>query len=244
MELEVTNKHTGLNRLELLRKLQSIDNKIQELNRKKETILKRIENKEAQIEDAKALLEKRLEEAKNFQKKIDSKYLDLQCIEDQIKKFRSQLLQIKNNKEYSALLSEIGGKEADKSLLEDEILNMMSELEGMNAAEKELKQGIERLERELAELKLEVEGELAAIDRDIKDTQAQWKEIAQQVDEKSFAQYRRLIEKDGLAVVEVSGEACGGCFMHITPQTLNQLLSRQELIFCQNCGKILYLQEG
>ncbi|MFQ5863114.1 MAG: zinc ribbon domain-containing protein [Candidatus Brocadiales bacterium] len=241
MALEVTNKDSGLDGLELLKKLQSIDNKIQELDKQKKTKLKHLEKEKSQLEDTKALLAEKHEESTNFQKEIDSKYLDLKCIEEEIKKFRSQLFQIKNNREYSALLSEIGGKEADKSVMEDKILSMMSELEGISSKEEDLAKEVEKQEKELAELQVTVEGELAAIDRDIEATQALWRETAQQVNKSSLDQYKRLIEKDGQAVVEVSGEACGGCFMHITPQTLNLLLRRQELILCQNCGKILYL---
>lgn len=244
MALEVTNKDSTLDRLELLKKLQSIDNKIGELDKQKKTIQGQIEEKKGQIEGTKTLLAERHQESKNFQKEIDRKSLDLKCIEDEIKKLRGQLFQIRNNREYSALLSEIGGKEADKSVMEDEILTMMSELEEMNSKEKDLGEEIKRQEKELTELKVAVEGELAAMDKDIEETQAQWEETAQKIDKKALDQYKRLMGKDGQAVVEVSGEACGGCFMQITPQTLNLLLRGEELILCQNCGKILYLLEG
>ncbi len=244
MALEVTNKESRLHRLELLKKLQSIDNKTHKLDKHKKTILSHIEKKNAQIEEATTLLTTKHEDSTGFQKGIDRKHLDLKCIEEQIGKSREKLLQIKNNKEYSAFLSEIGGREADKSLLEDEILSMMSELEGMTAEEKDLAKEEERQKKELAELRVMAEGELAVIDKNIEETRAEWGETAQQVDKEALDQYKRLIQKDGQAVVEVSAQACGGCFMQITPQTLNLLLRKQEIILCQNCDKILYLQEG
>lgn len=244
MALEVTNNESKLDRLETLKRLQSIDNKIQELNGQKRALLRRIEEKDAQLGEVKARRADKHAEFTNFQKEIDRKNLDLKCIEDETQKSRAKLLQIKSNKEYSALLSEIGGREADKSLLEDKILSLMLESEGLAAEEKELAKDEEKQKKELAELKAEVEGKLAVIDKDIKETQDVWEETARQVDKESLAQYRRLIEKDGQAVVEVSGHTCGGCYMQITPQTLNLLLRKQELILCMNCGKILYLQEG
>lgn len=244
MALEVTNKESKLDRLEILKRLQSIDNKTHELNKQKKTLLSRVEKKNNQIEEAKARLASRHEKSISSQKEIDKKNLDLKCIEEEIQKSRVKLLQIKNNKEYSALLSEIGGKEADKSLLEDQILSMMSDLERLTAEEKDSAKEEEKQEKELVELKAAADGELAVIDKNIEETQAEWEGIARQVDKESLVQYKRLIEKDGQAVVEVSGHTCGGCYMQITPQTLNLLLRKQELILCKNCGKILYLQEG
>ncbi|MEK7369236.1 MAG: C4-type zinc ribbon domain-containing protein [Planctomycetota bacterium] len=244
MALEVTNKESKLDRLETLKKLQSIDNKTHELNKQKKALLSRVEEKNNQIEEAKARLASRHEKSVNSQKEIDMKNLDLKCIEEGIQKSRVKLLQIKNNKEYSAFLSEIGGKEADKSLLEDQILSMMSDLERLTAEEKDSAKEEEKQKKELAELKAAVDGELAVIDKNIEGTQTEWEGTARQVDKESLVQYKRLIEKDGQAVVEVSGHTCGGCYMQITPQTLNLLLRKQELILCKNCGKILYLQEG
>lgn len=244
MALEVTDKESKLDRLETLKKLQYIDHKIHELNKQKKTILSRIDKRNGEIEEAKIHLANKRLESVNFQKEIDKKNLDLKCIEEEIQKSRVKLLQIKNNKEYSALLSEIGGREADKSLLEDKILSMMSELEDLIAEEENLIKEEEKQNKELAELKTAVEAELTVIDKNIEGTQAEWEETAQQVDKESLAQYKRLIEKDGQAVVEVVGQTCRGCYMQITPQTLNLLLRKQELILCKNCGKILYLQEG
>lgn len=244
MALEVTNKESGLDRLELLKRLQSIDNKIQELSKRKGIIQNRINESKAEIEGAKALLEEKHTESTNSQKEIDKKSLDLKCVEEEIQKSREKLLKINNNKEYSAVLSEIGGREADKSLLEDKILSMMADMENVTAGEKDQKREKETLEKEHDELKVAVESEIAVLDKNIEETKASWQEIAQQIDKESLELYKRLVEKDGEAVVEVSGQACGGCFMQLTPQTYNLVHRKQELIPCLNCGKILCLPEG
>ena len=243
MVLEVTNKDSSVNRLELLKKLQSIDDRFHEFSKQKRTIESRIDANEAQIADATALLANKHKELQNFQKDIDKKHLDLKCVEEGILKSRERLLQIKSNKEYSAHLSEIGGKEADKSLLEDETLSMMAELEGVAAVEKDLKAEEERQKKELLEIKADVENELAVLEKNIEATRSEWEEAARQVDEKALLQYKRLIEKDGQAVVEVAAQICGGCCMQITAQTLNLLLRKQEIILCQNCEKILYIAD-
>lgn len=241
MALEVTNKDSGVNRLELLKKLQSIDDKSHDFSRQKKAIESRIDAKEARIADATARLADKHEELLDFQKNIDRKHLDLKCVEEGILKSRERLLQIKSNREYSAHLSEIGGKEADKGLLEDEILSMMTEFENITAAEQELKAEAEREKKELVEIKAEVENELSLLGKNIAETRSEWEEAARQVDKSALLQYKRLLGKDGQAVVEVVAQTCGGCCMQITAQTLNLLLRREDIILCQNCEKILYI---
>ncbi len=241
MALEATNKGILADRIEILKHLQSIDNRLIELKRKKETLQDTLEKKRAQAQQEKeSLLEKR-KESKSLQKDIDSKSLDHKCMEEEIKKLRGRLFQIKNNKEYQAVLSEIGSKEADKSVLEDEILSMMSRLEGLHAEEKEISKRIQEKEKELAVYSHSVEAELAALEKETQEAQKLRRENTELLDKEALIQYQRLIEKDGLAVVEVAGEVCGGCNMSLTPQTINLLFRQQELILCKNCGRILCL---
>ena len=243
MELEATNKATLTNRMEVLKHLQSIDNRLIEFTRKRNTLLTTLEERRTETQDGRGLLAQRQKESKDFQKEVDGKELEHKCLEDEIKKLRGKLFQIKNNKEYTALLSGVGSKEADKSVLEDEILSMLSRLEGLRAEEKELEKKIQEEEKELSAYAGSVETELEALEKESQGYQKQWKENADLLDKEALKQYQRLIEKDGLAVVEVHGEDCGGCNMRLTPQTINLLLRHQELTFCKNCGKILYLPE-
>lgn len=244
MALEVTNKGILADRIGVLKHLQSVDTKLIELTRKKETLRDALEKKQAEAHQAKELLLEEQKESKNFQKQIDSKELDLKCLEEEIKKLRGNLFQIKNNKEYTALLSEIGSREADKSVLEDEILSMLSRQEELCAEEKKLDKRIQEQEKELTAYSRSVEAELEALEKGTQEAQKQWKENAELLDAEALTQYRRLIEKDGLAVVELDGENCSGCNMSLTPQTINLLFHRQELTFCMNCGRILCLPEA
>ncbi|HHT9119767.1 MAG TPA: zinc ribbon domain-containing protein [Candidatus Hypogeohydataceae bacterium YC41] len=241
MALEVTNKGTLADKIGVLRHLQSVDSRLIELTRKKENLREALEKKKAQLHQTKGLLSQRQKEAKDFQKLIDSKELDLKCLEEEIKKTRGRLFQIKNNKEYSALLSEIGSKEADKSVLEDETLSMMSKFEGLHAEEKQLAQKVQEEEKDLTVYASSVETELKSLEKDIQAAKKQWEESAELLNKEALALYRRLIEKDGLAVVDVNGDVCGGCNMSLTPQTINLLLRRQEVILCKSCGRILCL---
>src|SRR3989337_626982 len=136
-------------RIEVLRRLQSIDTKLKRLEGDKLYRNYDVQKKQNQIQQKKAELSKISEETKILQRNINSKELDLKSIETEINKFRQQMNQVKTNKEYSALKSEIGGKEADKSVLEDEILRMMTTYEEMQQRHKSFEKVIAQEESQL-----------------------------------------------------------------------------------------------
>ena len=87
--------------------------------------------------------------------------------EDEISKYNSQLNSIKTNKEYTALVSEIGSKKADMSILEDEILSMMSKLEAANQGYEKAKENLKSEDESLKDLIKSVDTELRESDIEI-----------------------------------------------------------------------------
>lgn len=146
-------------RLETLRRLQSIDTQLRRLEGDKLYRGYDVQKKLALIQQKKAELTKLNEEAKTFQKNVGMKELDLKSMETEIAKLRLQMNQVKTNKEYSAIQAEIGGKEANKSVLEDEILGMITKYEEMNQRCKAFEKTIEHENLQLKELQKHVEAE-------------------------------------------------------------------------------------
>lgn len=230
--------------IEALKRLQSLRNKINELEEYKERRKKDVQKKEAHIEEIRTLSEKKHKEKLSVQKEIDRKELDLKTDEGEISKYNAQLNSIKTNKEYTALCSEIGSKKADMSILEDVILNTMSRLETVNKEYSELTENLKREEESLKELIKSVDADVRETDIEIEKVQNDQKKYIDALDEDILSHYNRLSNiKGGKAVVAVIGNVCGGCFMNITAQTLNLLMGGKELVFCQSCSRILYLEE-
>lgn len=229
-------------RITVLRKLQSIDTKLRRLEGDKLYRSYDVQKKQNQIHQKKEKLTKLGEETKAAQKNINMRELDLKSKEAEINKLRIQQNQVKTNKEYGAIKSEIAGKEADKSIIEEEILRFMDAHEEMNQRHKSFQKEIEIEESQLKELQKHVETDLKTIDAEIGDLKKKRAEYASLIDQEALQHYNRLVShKDAMAVVNVVNKVCQGCFMSITPQTLNQLLSNRELTFCHSCGRILYL---
>lgn len=232
-------------RIEVLRRLQSIDTKIKRLEGDKLYRSHDIQKKQHQIQQKKTELSKTSEEIKTFHRNINSKELDLKSKEAEIGKLRQQMNLVKTNKEYSALKTEIGGKEADKSVLEDEVLRMMTTYEEMQQRYKSFEKAISQEESQLMEVQKQVDTDIQAMESEIAVLREKRVNYADKVEHNALQQYNRLVShKDAIAIVSVVNQVCQGCFMSVTAQTLNQLMSGRDLTFCHSCGRILYLEDG
>ena len=68
--------------------------------------------------------------------------------------------------------------------------------------------------------------------------------LAAKIDKIALAKYDRIIKsKDGLAVVPVLGESCQGCFRIMPPQVIHEIRMKKDLVTCENCARIIYLEE-
>lgn len=232
-------------RIEVLRRLQSIDTKLRRLEGDKLYREYDIQKKLTLVQQKKTELAKLNEETKNYQKDVGIKELDLKSMETEIAKLRLQMNQVKTNKEYSAIKAEIGGKEANKSVLEDEILGMMTKYEEMNQRFRSFEKTIEHENAQLKELQKHVESDLTTIDAGIQELRKMRNKYETLLDSDALQHYNRLVShKDAVAVVPVINKVCQGCFMSVTAQTLNQLLSGKDITFCNSCGRILYLNNS
>ncbi len=234
-----------IEKLNVLIRLQSLKNKINELESAQKHRKQDIQKKNIQIKREKALTEQKHEEKIAAQKEIDRKELDLRTNEGEISKYNSQLNSIKTNKEYTALVSEIGSKKADMSILEDEILSMMSKLEAANQGYEKAKENLKNENESLKDLTERVNTELREADIEIEKVKDEQKKYIDLLDKHSLKQYSRLSNiKGGKAIVPVIGNVCGGCSMTVTRQTLNELMGNKDLVFCRSCSRILYLDEN
>ena len=230
-------------RIEVLRRLQAIDTKLKRMEGDKLYRNNDANKKQRHIQQKKDAFSKLGDEIKSFQKNTGVKEVELKSLEAEINKLRLQMNQVKNNKEYNAIKTEIAGKEADKSVFEEEILRMMTGFEELQQRHKALGKEIEHEESLMKELLAQIGADLKKLDAEIAGQKTKRNEYAAKLDQEALQQYNRLVShKDAVAIVSVVNRVCQGCFMAITSQTLNQLLSEKELTFCHSCGRILYLE--
>ena len=230
--------------LKLLIELQGLDTKIFGLEDALREIPLTIKKLEDEFKENTKSMKELEDKIKMLQVKRKEKELDLESREGAIKKLQTQLYQVKTNKEYAMMQQEIERAKADKSNVEDEIIQLLDVIDIEN---KKLAQDKKMLRAE----ENKMNGEKAKLLADEKEKNAQLavlkdqgKVLSDRVDKDMLSKYKKILKsKSGLAMAAVKGDACQGCFRVMPPQVINEIRMKQELIFCGNCARILYIEE-
>jgi predicted nucleic acid-binding Zn-ribbon protein len=161
-----------------------------------------------------------------------------------LSKLKDQLMSVKTNKEYTAMLHEIQMAEEHIRSEEDKILEIMEEMEtkeqDLDSAEKELKVKSALLEAEIRKSETAVpimEAEMAKL-------QEERLGMELRVESELLARYRRIAEaRKGIALAEARDELCTACHVRIRPQVYADLLRTENIHSCDSCSRILFSRE-
>lgn len=224
--------------------LQELDKQIFGLNQKRTEIPILMEALQKEFEDRKTSYRTMESNLQRMQLKQKEKEGDLSAKEEGIKKSQTQLGILKTNKEYQAKLAEIECLKADKSVIEEEVLRLMDEIETAKKAldgEKKVLAEEEKIynekKRGLAERATDMEASLQV-------QEGKRKIASAGIDKKILKIYEHILHgRVGLALVQVSNNSCEGCHMRVPDQVINEIKMYNHLIICENCSRILYLEE-
>jgi predicted nucleic acid-binding Zn-ribbon protein len=162
-----------------------------------------------------------------------------------LSKLKDQLMSVKTNKEYTAMLHEIQGAEEQIRGEEDKILEVMEQMENM---ELDLKGAEREMLKKNAELKESIrltvesapllEAELARLIDHRKSTESQ-------IGTELLSRYRRIANaRKGVALAEAKDELCSACHVRIRPQMYAELLRTENIHACDSCSRILFSRES
>ena len=221
--------------------LQALDHAIRGLTVEIQSFPVKIAAIEKQLSEHAAKAEadkKRLEENQRSRRKREG---DIAAFREKISKHKAQMLDVKTNEQYKALLHEIDFHEKAIRKIEDEILVEMMESETL---ERDLRQA----QQELAVERSRAEEEVRAVRRlqqqeeeKLKAASEARKEAQQHVNPDLYASYQRIAAfRKGNAVSEVRNGACGVCHVFLRPQAYNDVRTNDKLLHCESCGCILY----
>ena len=228
--------------VKLLVELQELDTHIQKMEGDIESVPVMIKDMEEDFNSKTTNLKKLEDESKSLVLKRKEKEGEMETKEGVVKKYQSQLNQIKTNKEYSALQDEINRAKADGSTIEDDILKLMDAIDAKNKDILKEKEVVKKEEVKLQEEKNRLEAQAVSVKAELEGVKAKRSELAVRVDPKNLSKYERLLKnKDGLAIVPISNEACQGCFRILPSQVVNEIRMKENLVMCDSCARILYI---
>lgn len=224
--------------------LQDIDKKLYDLNKEKEQLPAALSSAQDEYEAKKSKFKTLEETHQKIQIRQKEKELELATKEDGIKKAQGQLGQLKTNKEYHAKLSEIESLKADKSIIEEDILKSMDEIDTLKKdieTEKKLLQGDEKIFNDKKSALL-LRGK--EIDTATEVLNGKRTIYAGSVSKKILESYEHILHgKEGMALAKVKNTSCEGCYMSVPHQVINEIKMHERLITCDICSRILYLEE-
>lgn len=228
--------------IETLIKLQEVDTVILDIHRKIEEFPEIIQQLDKQLSDKEEKVVKLQASIEEQEKIRRSKELDVDTNNERIKKYQGQLLQVKTNKEYSALLAEIKGLKSKNSLTEDDILELMESVERarktLATTQEELKEEKTRIQQE----KQRKETEQVELQKKLQQEQKQRDAFAKSIEGNILKEYSKLLGlRHGVAVTSVGdGGVCTGCHVALTPQMFAEVKTGEYVHRCPTCFRFLY----
>jgi hypothetical protein len=231
--------------LEKLLTLQRLDTSIRTLAHDLQQIPKKTKVIDEKVAAVKTPLDKALEEKALLEKRRNEAEESLKSLEEKERKLKLKMPEIRSNEEYSALLKEMDATKKARESLEEQSLKDMERLE-------ELQKELPALEKKYAEGESKVAAERAALKQEQERLSAQLvqQKKARQELEKAlhpgwFRKYTHIAaQRNGLAVVAARGGICQGCFVSVRPKLIQDLHYGEEVVFCEGCQRILFLDDG
>ncbi len=177
--------------------------------------------------------------------------LDLKTRDAHIEKLRTQQNAVTTTKEYHAFATESKICKADRAKVEEEALALMEEIEKEGAALKEMQTQLEGEKTRLATMQTEIVDKTASIRKEIDALQPQRDAVAATVPQKAIEAFDRLAERfDGEALAAIAKPdrraeeySCTACNLDLVRDVYNRLHTRNEIVFCPSCRRILYIPE-
>ncbi len=228
---------------DVLRTLHRIHQQLSDLQERQARGPKQIKAHSANVARAEQQLEASVKSTRQAQIAADQKQLQLRTCENKITDLKRKLNEASSNREYQALLEQIAADEMAKSVLEDEILEALGNIDELQVTVGEAKQNLAKSKDELKKIELAVEEKAAGLQVEIDRLDAELHQAEAKLPADFRAMYDRVIKAMGSdALAPVEGECCGGCFHKLTPNVYNQLYM-SHAIFCSSCGRLIYLPE-
>ncbi len=228
-------------KLKALYDLQQVISEIDKIRTLRGELPLEVQDLEDEIEGLGTRLQNLDQEAKSLNDAILDKKNEIKEAELLIKKYEAQQSNVRNNREYDSLSKEIEFQKLEIELSEKRIKEFAAELNS--------KKGLVESSKTLFEdRKGDLESKKAELDEIVNETRvdeekliAKTDSIKKNVEERLLTAFERIRTnaRNGLAVVSVNRNACGGCFNKIPPQRQVDIRLRKKVIVCEYCGRIL-----
>jgi predicted nucleic acid-binding Zn-ribbon protein len=228
-------------KLKALYELQQIDSTIDRIKHLRGELPLEVQDLEDEITGLETRLENLNAEVKDIELQISNRKNAIKDAEALIKKYEEQQKNVRNNREFESLSKEIEYQKLEIQLSEKRIKEAKAQIVAKNEIIAEVKATIEEKKQELENKKRELEEIIDETRIEEEELIAKSAAAKAKIDERLLVSYNRIRgnARNGLAVVTVERDACGGCFNRIPPQRQLDIKMHKKIIVCEYCGRIL-----
>jgi len=221
--------------------LQKIDSKIDEIKTLKGELPMEVKDLEDEIEGLQTRIGNIDAEIANINNFIDTKTTAKKDAQALIKKYEKQQDNVKNNREFEAINKEMEMQELEVKLNEKHIKDATYEQKDRMNARLKTEEKIADVQSSLNIKRKELEKISADTEKEEKVLAEKSDEAKEKVDPRLLGAYERIRTsyRNGLAVVPIVRDSCGGCFNVIPPQRQSEIRQHKKIIVCEHCGRIL-----
>jgi len=232
------------NQISLLIDIQKIDQEVRNLNTKKQTLPDRAAGLDQAYRAGRDRLEEERTGLEGLNKLHRERESELKAGQDRLRKARERLLEVKTNKEYQAILTEIETLEQANGRIEEEILVLYDRIDERKTALRIHEKEFETIRADYERERKKIDEELASIDGALQEQKARFEALVRNLETDLRRRYEMIkARRNGIAIVAVSRGICSGCHMNIPPQLYNELQRSEQILCCPNCNRILYWDE-
>ncbi|MCW0481201.1 zinc ribbon domain-containing protein [Gaoshiqia sediminis] len=228
-------------KLKALYELQTVASEIDKIKTLRGELPLEVQDLEDDITGLKTRISNYEDDIKNLDTSIANRKAAIKESEALIAKYTEQQNNVRNNREYDSLNKEIEFQRLEMELSEKRIREFTAELftkkEAIDSSKTQLKEREEDLDRKKKELD-EITAETKIEEEKLK---SKAEKIEDMIESRLLTAFKRIRKnaRNGLAVVTVQRDACGGCFNKIPPQRQMDIANRKKIIVCEYCGRIL-----
>jgi len=228
-------------KLRALYRLQTADSKIDNIKTLRGELPLEVQDLEDEIAGLETRITKFKDEIIELEKTISERENKIVENNTLIKKYAEQQNNVRNNREFDALSKEIEFQELDIELQNKKNNEAKKTIENKQEIIKESEEKINTKKENLVHKKDELDNIIAETKKEEEELLLESKKIETVVEERLLTAYKKIRTnaRNGLAVVPVQRDACGGCFNKIPPQRQLDIKSRKKIIVCEYCGRVL-----
>ncbi len=228
-------------RLVALYTLQTVDSEIDKIKIIRGELPQAVQDLEDEIAGLNTRIENFSADIKETEAANKARLAEIEEHNEQIKKYQKQQDNVRNNREFESLNKEIEFQSLEIQLCERKNKEGKAKISDLKQHIEAAKVLLDNRQKDLDAKREELGSIIEETEKDEQRLLAKSKEQEQYIDERYLVGYKRIrnAARNGLAVVQIDRDACGGCFSAIPPQRQMEIKMHKKVIVCENCGRII-----